>query len=64
MVKTMELNFLLPSIEGIQAGSPRPSSRSRAMMKPVGYEDVSFKRFDELVLVAKTVEDAKTSDLS
>ena len=34
------------------------------MMKPVGYEDVSFKRFDELVLVAKTVEDAKTSDLS
>ena len=29
------------------------------MMKAVGYEDVSFKRFDGLVLVGKTLEDAK-----
>jgi len=29
------------------------------MMKAVGYEDVSFERFDALVLIGKTVEDAK-----
>ena len=29
------------------------------MMKAVGYENVSIERFDTLVLVGKTVEDAK-----
>ena len=28
------------------------------MMKAVGYEDVSFERFNALVLVGRTVEDA------
>ena len=55
----MELNFLLPSDEDTQTGSPWPSGRSQAMMKAGGYEDVSFERFDGLVLVGKMVEDAK-----
>ena len=58
MAKPMELNFLLLPGEDTQTGSPWPSGRSRAMMKAVGYEDVSFERFNALVLVGRTVEDA------
>jgi len=63
MAKDVVLNYLPAPGEDARTCGPGPFSMANqemvaGMMKSAGYEDVTFKRVDALVLVGRTVQDA------
>lgn len=63
MAKDVVLEFLPPPGEDARTCGPGPFSMTdqpmvTKMMEIAGYEDITFKRVDALVLVGRTVEDA------